>query len=92
MKRTQKYFLLSVSGLAVVLNILAWKSTAFCDFYVENIFPLWLNSYGKWTSLFPFSVGEVMIVLAVALLSIFVMSGIGAVIFLCVKKWKEKRN
>lgn len=92
MKKAQKYFLLSAAGLAVLLNVLAWKSTAFCDFYVENIFPIWLNTYGKWTSVFPFSVGEVMIVLALALLSVFVMSGVGAVIFFIVKKWKENRG
>ena len=90
MKKAQKYFLLSAAGLAVLLNVLAWKSTVFCDFYVEHIFPLWLSTYGKWTSEFPFSVGEVMIVLAVTLLSVFVMLGLVAVIFLSVKKWKEK--
>lgn len=92
MKKAQKYFLLSAAGLAVLLNVLAWKSTVFCDFYVEHIFPLWLSTYGKWTSEFPFSVGEVMIVLAVTLLSVFVMLGLVAVIFLSVKKWKEKRR
>ncbi len=92
MKKAQKYFLLSAAALAVLVNILAWKSTAFCDFYVEHIFPVWLNTYGKWTSRFPFSVGEVMIVLAVTLLSVFVMLGLVAVIFLSVKKWKEKRQ
>ncbi len=92
MKKAQKYFLLSAAGLAVLVNILAWKSTAFCDFYVEHIFPVWLNTYGKWTSGFPFSVGEVMIVLAVTLLSVFVMLGLVAVIFFIVKKWKQKRQ
>lgn len=92
MKKAHKYFLLSAAALAVFLNVLAWKSTAFCDFYVENIFPLWLNTYGKWTSAFPFSVGEVMIVLAVTLLSGFVMLGLVAVIFYMTKKWKEKKN
>ena len=92
MKKAHKYFLLSVTALAVLLNVLAWKSTAFCDFYVENIFPLWLSTYGKWTGAFPFSVGEVMIVLAVTLLSGFVMLGLVAVIFYITKKWKEKKN
>ena len=92
MKKAHKYFLLSVAALAVFVNVLAWKSTAFCDFYVKNIFPIWLNTYGKWTSGFPFSVGEVMIVLAVTLLSVFVMLGLVAVIFYIVKKWKEKRQ
>ena len=92
MKKAHKYFLLSAAALAGLVNILAWKSTAFCDFYVEHIFPVWLNTYGKWTSGFPFSVGEVMIVLAVTLLSVFVMLGLVAVIFYIVKKWKEKRQ
>lgn len=92
MKKAHKYFLLSAAALAVFVNVLAWKSTAFCDFYVKNIFPIWLNTYGKWTSGFPFSVGEVMIVLAVTLLSVFVMLGLVAVIFFTVKKWKEKRQ
>ena len=86
MKKAHKYFLLSAATLAVLVNVLAWKSTAFCDFYVKNIFPIWLNTYGKWTSGFPFSVGEVMIVLAVTLLSVFVMFGLVAVIFFTVKE------
>ena len=92
MKKSRKYFLLSAIGVALFLNVLAWKSSAFCDFYVSYIFPIWLNTYGKWTSKFPFSVGEMMIVLAVTLLSIFVMLGLVAVIFLFVKKWKEKKH
>ena len=92
MKKAQKFFLLTATGLAVLLNILAWRSSAFCDWYVEHIFPVWLNTYGKWTSAFPFSVGEMMIVLAVTLLSVFVMLGLVAVIFFTVKKWKEKKN
>ena len=91
MKKSRKYFLLSAIGVALFLNVLAWKSSAFCDFYVSHIFPIWLNTYGKWTSKLPFSVGEMMIVLAVTLLSIFVMLGLVAVIFLFVKKWKEKK-
>ncbi len=92
MKKGRKYFLLSAAGLALLLNVLAWKSTAFCDFYVDHIFPVWLNTYGKWTSRFPFSVGEVMIVTAVTLLCLLVMLGGVAVIFLSVKKWKERKQ
>lgn len=92
MKKAQKYFLSLAVILVILVNILAWKSTAFCDYYAEQIFPIWLNSYGRWISCFPFSVGEVMIVLAVILLSVFVISGFAAVIFLSVKKWKEKKK
>lgn len=92
MKKSLKYFLLSALGLAVVINVFAWNSTAFCDFYVSRIFPIWLNTYGKWTSGFPFSVGEIMIVLAVALLCVFVMLCLVAVIFLFHKKEQKKKQ
>ncbi len=65
--------------LCVLLNIVAWKSAAFSDFYVQYIFPVITRPYGILTSLLPFSVGEVMlvfIVLFVAFAIIFVMSSI----------------
>ena len=92
MKKSLKYFLLSAFGLAVLINVLAWNSTAFCDYYVYQIFPIWLNTYGKWTSNFPFSVGEIMIVSAVALLCIFVMLGLIAVIFLLRRRAGRKNQ
>lgn len=92
MKKSLKYFLLSAFGLAVLINVLAWNSTAFCDYYVSQIFPVWLNTYGKWTSKFPFSVGEIMIVSAVALLGIFVMLGLVAVIFLLRRRSGRKNQ
>lgn len=54
--------------LVVLLNVVAWNSTAFCDWYIFHIFPLWVNTYGRLTAIFPFSVGEVMIVAGVCLL------------------------
>lgn len=92
MKKSLKYFLLSAFSLAVAVNVLAWNSTVFCDFYVSKIFPFWLNTYGKWTSKFPFSVGEIMIVLAVALQCIFVMLCLIAVFFLFHKKEEKKKQ
>ena len=92
MKKSLKYFLLSAFGLAVLINVLAWNSTAFCDYYVSQFFPVWLNTYGKWTSKFPFSVGEIMIVSAVALLGIFVMLGLVAVIFLLRRRSGRKNQ
>lgn len=52
-------------GSVLLLNVVSWKSTAFSDGYVTYIFPLWLNTYARLTSLVPFSVGEIMLVLAV---------------------------
>ena len=92
MRKSLRYFLLSAFLLAVFINVLAWNSSTFCDFYVSNIFPVWLNTYGKWTSMFPFSVGEIMIVLAVALLVVFVVLTLVAVIFLLVKRAKRRQG
>jgi len=92
MRKSLCYFLLSAFLLAVFINVLAWNSNTFCDFYVSNIFPVWLNTYGKWTSMFPFSVGEIMIVSAVALLVVFVVLTLVAVIFWWNKKAKRRQE
>ena len=53
--------------LTAAVNVLAWNSQAFCDWHVKHLFPLSVNIYGRLMSVFPFSVGEGMIVLAVLL-------------------------
>lgn len=53
--------------LTILLNIAAWNSAIFCDWYTAHIFPVWLNTYGRLSGLFPFSVGEWMLYLAAAL-------------------------
>ncbi|MCR5676315.1 MAG: DUF3810 domain-containing protein [Lachnospiraceae bacterium] len=42
----------------VLFNAAAWMSRGFSDWYTNCIFPLWGRTYGRLTSLFPFSVGE----------------------------------
>ncbi len=54
-----------IFALCVILNIIAWQSTAFCNWYTAHIFPLWQNTYGRLTSLMPFSFGEILIMIAV---------------------------
>ncbi len=51
--------------ICVLLNFVAWKSAAFSDFYVKNIFPVITLLYGRLTSVFPFSIGEIMLVFIV---------------------------
>jgi hypothetical protein len=58
----------------IILNILSWRSVKFSDWYVENIFPIWLNTYARLTSSIPFSVGEIMLVIAVALTFFLIVS------------------
>ncbi|MBP3205488.1 MAG: DUF3810 domain-containing protein [Lachnospiraceae bacterium] len=45
----------------VLLNGFSWSSTVFCDNYVRYVFPLWVNTYGRFSGAFPFSVGEILI-------------------------------
>lgn len=54
----------------VLLNVLAWNSTAFCDAYICYVFPVWVNLYGRVTGIFPFSVGEWMIGLGLLLVAV----------------------
>lgn len=51
--------------IAVLLNIISRVSPQFAQYYVNYIFPLWVESYGRVTGLFPFSVGKMMIYLGV---------------------------
>ncbi len=63
--QTKIYFI--IVGIVVLLNIIAWSSEAFCDWYIRYIFPVWVNTYGRLTGLFPFSVGEWLIVAGIFL-------------------------
>ena len=70
--------------LCVLLNLVAWKSAAFSDFYVKNIFPNITFLYSQITNVFPFSVGEIMlvfIVLFVLFSVIFVVVHTGFLIY-----------
>lgn len=68
-----------VAAIIIVLNVLAWNSTVFCDAYIAYVFPIWVNTYGRITGLFPFSVGEWMIVAGVLLVVLAVL-GLPAVL------------
>lgn len=54
--------------LVAALNAAAWNSTAFSDWYIAHIFPVWVNTYGRVTGLFPFSVGEWLLAAGVAVI------------------------
>lgn len=82
MKKRAWGTLIAVLSVAVAVNIAAWNSRAFCDFYVDHIFPIWVNTYGRLTGYWPFSIGEIMIAMGAALTAAAVLLGIFAVIFL----------
>lgn len=78
MKKTEKhkrrYLYIAILAGVILLNITAWLSTPFCDFYISKVFPIWVNTYGRFMALFPFSVGELMLVAAVLLVVAVLLS------------------
>lgn len=67
MKKRSVYVYLAVLVGAILLNVAAWNSRSFTDWYVMSILPIWVGSYGRFMGLFPFSVGEWMLVAGVVL-------------------------
>ena len=80
--------LIAVFGACLLLNVIARLSTPFADFYLDKIFPIWNNTFGRLTSWLPFSLGEILIIIAVAGLPI---SLIVYIVLMCIKKGKRKR-
>lgn len=52
---------ISLIILSLCLNLAAWFSSSFCNYYVMHIFPVWVETYGRLTGMFSFSVGEIML-------------------------------
>lgn len=77
----------AIAVVTVVLNIIAWNSTAFCDVYIAKVFQIWVNTYGRLTGLFPFSVGEIMLVLAVVLVILAAVLWIPACMIRRCNRW-----
>ena len=71
----------------IILNIASWKSVPFSDWYIKHIFPIWLNTYARLTSMVPISVGEIMLVLAVTI----TLFGICLCVYnlICKRKFKK---
>lgn len=74
--------------LTAAVNVIAWNSQAFCDWHVKHLFPLSVNLYGRLMSIFPFSVGEGMIALAVFFTAVAILLGIMRIL---VRKGRIKR-
>ena len=55
----------AVCAVMLVLNLLAWCSRAFSDWYVQHVFPFFSGLWSRVSGVFPFSLGEVLICLAV---------------------------
>lgn len=81
-KPKKRYIIpLAVILLMVILNISARASRSFSDFYVLKIFPFITSPLSFISGLFPFSVGEIMIILAILLIFIGVPLTVILIIF-----------
>lgn len=79
--------LTSLFVISIILNIISWKSVSFCNWYKNNVFPIWTNTFGRLTSILPFSFGEILIWIAVIGLPLSLI----VLIFLLIFK-KDKRR
>lgn len=92
--QTKVYFI--IIGIVVLLNVIAWSSETFCDWYIHYVFPVWVNTYGRLTGLFPFSVGEWLIVagvfLVIAAVILMIASAFRWIIRRCRARHADKQD
>lgn len=83
MKHQWKWYL-GIAVFLILLNITAWLSRDFCDWYVYYITPVWVNTYARLMNLVPISMGEILIIIgviyAVFLLIAVVIWGIKSIV------------
>lgn len=80
---------LGMLAIAIVLNLIGWCSNTFCDWYVENVFPVWAETYSRLTGLVSFSVGEWLLYAAALLTAVFLAWGVAEAVFYFVRKKKK---
>lgn len=74
---------ISIVLVLVLFQIIAWSSRTFSDAYITYVFPVWVNTYGRITGLFPFSVGECLIVAGIIAVLAALLSGISVLLPWC---------
>ena len=80
-KKVKKSRLIYINIVVVLLllQVIAWNSRSFSDAYIAYIFPIWVNTCGRITGSFPFSVGEWMIVAGITVVISAVLLGISMI-------------
>ncbi len=85
--RKSTIILICIYLVMILLNAAAWISSSFSDWYALHILPVWVGIFSRVTSAVPFSVGDVMITLAV----VIVVTGLPLYI-VCMIVCKGKRK
>lgn len=60
-RRRRRMLYIGILTSLIGLQIAAWCSREFCDWYLEHVFRIWVGTYGRLMGMAPFSVGEVLI-------------------------------
>lgn len=66
---------ISIWGIMLLLNAVAWSSKRFCDWYLTHIYGIWVDTYGRIMGMIPFSVGEILIGLGACFTALGVLLG-----------------
>lgn len=74
--------------VCIIVNVISWISVPFSDFHRENIFPLIQEVFSRISGIFPFSVGEIMIIAGI----IIVLAGLISFSILMVVKKKYRKK
>ena len=74
MRKKHVSIFLMIFIFTVVLNALSWVVPGFSDIYALRVFPIITGSFGRLTSIFPFSVGEIMIIAGLLWIAFFIIS------------------
>ena len=82
------YIPLCIIGAMAVIYIIAMLSRGFSDFYVEHVFPYISAPFVFLSGLFPFSLGEIMIITAVVL----VVIGVPLTLILLIFRKKSRKK
>lgn len=80
--------LIAVFAVCILLNVFARLIPGFADIYLEYVFPIFNNTFGRLLSPIPFSVGEILILIALVGLP---LSVIAYIVLMIIKKGRRKR-
>lgn len=83
---------LGIVAFSTLFLIVCLLSTAFSDWYTNNIFPIWINTYGRFTSLFSFSFGEKLIFIGLILLALFIAALFYLLILFIIFIFQKKKS
>lgn len=75
-------------ALMLVLNVISWLSTEFCDWYAESIYPMINNTVSRLTGMASVSIGEILIIIGIAIL---LLGPIAFIICLIVLRKRRKK-